>query len=167
MAAGIRGQGPQRGIGKVPDPSQLAQEDSDGHRAPSRQGVEGRFELGRRPRPMGDGAHPSSVAGVEDLREPLEARGGSIVVTGVAAGVEQLDERVPGRVAGAGHGYAGLVQHAERAHGDSGGDPGPEEHGRQEPARQLPLAFGEVDAQLRREHATEQHHAAGCLDRRR
>ena len=58
VESGIRGQDPQRGIGKGLDPSQLAQEGSDGHRAPARQGVEGRFELGRRPRPMIRGICP-------------------------------------------------------------------------------------------------------------
>jgi len=142
--------------GAWPDAAQLAQEEPDRGRAPTGQLIEGGLDLGRIVGRFGHGGDPAVVTLDHGPRQRQQPAGGAEVVAHIAALVEQGDELVPGRAGGLGdRPDAGPLDRAIRAHGDLGGDPVPEQRGRQEPPLDLVGPLVDRDPELRGVAAAE------------
>jgi len=142
--------------GACPDAAQLTQEEPNRGRAPTGQPIEGGLDLGRVVGRFGHGGDPAVVTLDHGPRQRQQPAGGAEVVAHVAALVEQGDELVPGRAGGLGdRPDAGPLDRAIRAHGDLGGDPVPEQRGRQEPPLDLVGPLVDRDPELRGVAAAE------------
>jgi len=137
-----------------PHSTQLPQEQTHGHGTPTGERIKRGLELiGRKVKGRAD---PPIAIGLERSGNGVQALGRTQVVSGVATGVEQLDQGADVSTASVGDAaHACLLENRERPLRDRGRDPSAEQRGGQSPPLDLILVCIHVDAELHRVTAAE------------